>query len=86
MNTLTQLLVYPDKEVQRYVLQCLFFFSDLDDFARFDVFKAMNFIPKIVKFIEYEDSSMALTALKIAGNLTHGHSQILMVNKSSAGT
>jgi len=77
---LSQLIVYPDKECQKYVLHSLFNFSELkQDFARFDVLRAMKLFPKIVGFIGNNDPQLALPALKIAGNATHGGGHIILV-------
>ncbi len=77
---LSQMITYPNPDVQKLVIQCLFYFIELDDFARFDLFPAYNLIPKIVKFTEKDDPTTALTALKVCGNLTHGDSRIVSVS------
>lgn len=76
---LSQLIALHDQDTQKQVLISLSCFSDLDDYARFDVIYASQLIPKIVRFIGNENPHITHYALKTAGNLSQGHARITLV-------
>ena len=79
MGVFSQAIVMTDEETQKYTLLSLVGFSGLDDYARFDVISSCQLIPKIVNFLSHENSDLILSALKICGNLSQGHSKITTV-------
>lgn len=68
-----------DMATQQYTLLSLAYLSEIKEEQAIEEIARYGFIPKVVKLLSNSDSQIAGCALRIAGNITRGASEITRV-------